>query len=522
MTTLQVKNLTLTHRRDLRTLAEDFSFVLRPGDKAALIGEEGNGKSTLLKWLRDPGLVDGYCQWQGELVGDRAHMGYLAQELTVGELAGSILDFSMGSDSFLELTPGELGEIARQLEFPLEEYYSDRPVATLSGGERIKLQLSRLLFDRPAVLLLDEPSSDLDMAALGWLERFINSYEGIILYISHDETLIENTANVILHMEHPREGKPPRCTVHRLDYATYTGRRASAIAAQTQQARKEREEYEEKMERFCRIQQSVEHAQNAVSRQDPEAGRLLKKKMGTVLAIGRRFQREAENMTQLPEVEEAVFLRFPQETVLPAGKTVLDLCLPELRAGERVLSRDIRLHVSGGEKVGILGPNGAGKTTLLRLVAAEVLARRDLNAAYMPQDYADTLPLDSTPVEFLAPGGSREEETRARTFLGSIRFARQEMFHPIRSLSGGQKAKLLLTKMMLDGANVLVLDEPTRNFSPLSGPQVRGVLSAYGGSIIAVSHDRKFLVEVCDKVYSFTENGLLEIDKTKMTQEVSL
>ncbi len=521
MTTLQVKNLTLTHRRDLRTLAEDFSFVLRPGDKAALIGEEGNGKSTLLKWLRDPGLVDGYCQWRGELVGDRAHMGYLAQELTAGELAGSILDFSMGSDSFLELTPGELGEIARQLEFPLEEYYSDRSVATLSGGERIKLQLSRLLFDRPAVLLLDEPSSDLDLAALGWLERFINSYKGIILYISHDETLIENTANVILHMEHPREGKPPRCAVHRLDYATYTGRRTSAIAAQTQQARKEREEYEEKMERFRRIQQSVEHAQNAVSRQDPEAGRLLKKKMGTVLAIGRRFQREAENMTQLPEVEEAVFLRFPPETALPAGKTVLDLRLPELRAGERVLSRDIRLHVSGGEKVGILGPNGAGKTTLLRLVAAEVLARRDLNAAYMPQDYADTLPLDSTPVEFLAPGGGREEETRARTFLGSIRFARQEMFHPIRSLSGGQKAKLLLTKMMLDGANVLVLDEPTRNFSPLSGPQVRGVLSAYGGSIIAVSHDRKFLTEVCDKVYSFTENGLLEIDKTKMTQEVS-
>ncbi len=150
-----------------------------------------------------------------------------------------------------------------------------------------------------------------------------------------------------------------------------------------------------------------------------------------------------------------------------------------------------------------------------------MLARRDLNAAYMPQDYADTLPLDSTPVEFLAPGGGREEETRARTFLGSIRFARQEMFHPIRSLSGGQKAKLLLTKMMLDGANVLVLDEPTRNFSPLSGPQVRGVLSAYGGSIIAVSHNRKFLTEVCDKVYSFTENGLLEIDKTKMTQEVS-
>ena len=136
----------------------------------------------------------------------------------------------------------------------------------------------------------------------------------------------------------------------------------------------------------------------------------------------------------------------------------------------------------------------------------------------MPQDYTDTLPMDETPVDYLAPGGHKDDLTRARTFLGSIRYAREEMFHPIRELSGGQKAKLLLTKMMLDGVNVLIMDEPTRNFSPLSGPRVREVLRSFGGIIIAVSHDRKFLFEVCNKVYRLTENGLVPVDRESLTE----
>ncbi len=506
---MQVKNLTLTHRKDLRTLIEDFSFVLNEGDKAVIIGEEGNGKSTLLKWIYDPALIEPYCEWSGELAGEPGPMGYLAQELE--EREGSIYDYCAASPFFFDLTPRELADIARQLRFPAEEFYSDRPVSSLSGGERIKLQLGRILFGSPAVLLLDEPSSDVDLDTLRWLEGWLNGYRGIVLYISHDETLIENTATMVLHIEHPREGKPPRCTVHRLDYSTYTSRRADAIDSQTQQARKEREEYDKKMEKYRRIQQSVEHAQGAVSRQNPGKGRLLKKKMHAVLSMGRRFEREAENMTQLPEVEEAVFLRFPEGTALPAGKTVLDLSLPELRAGERMLAENIRLHVCGGEKVGILGPNGAGKTTLLRRIAEELLSRRDLHAAYMSQDYADTLPMELTPVTYLAPEGDTASETRARTYLGSIRYTRQEMEHPIRALSGGQKAKLLMTKMMLDGVNVLILDEPTRNFSPISGPRVREALAAYQGTIISVSHDRKFLSEVCDKLYRFTERGLIPV-----------
>lgn len=513
---LQIKNLTLTHRKDLRTLVENFAFVVGDGEKAVVIGEEGNGKSTLLKWIYDPGLIEPYCEWSGEVAGDPGPVGYLAQDLSEEEKEGTICDFCAASPFFFDLTPRELADIARQLKFPAEEFYSDRAVASLSGGERIKLQLGRLLFGSPALLLLDEPSSDVDLETLEWLEGFIGGFQGSVVYISHDEALIENTATMVLHIEHPREGKPPRCTAHRLDYQTYSRQRSDAIASQTQQARKEKEEYDKKMDKYRRIQQSVEHAQSVISRQDPGGGRLLKKKMHTVLSMGRRFEREAENMTQLPEVEEAIFLRFPEGTAIPGGKTVLDLSLPELRAGDRLLARNIRLFVSGGEKVGILGPNGAGKTTLLRKVQEILLGRKDVNAAYMSQDYAETLPMDWTPLEFLAPEGDSQSVTKARTYLGSIRYSRQEMVHPIRELSGGQKAKLLLTKMVLDGVNVLVLDEPTRNFSPISGPKVRAALRAYEGTIISVSHDRKFLAEVCDTLYQFTENGLIVVEKEEI------
>ena len=519
---LQIKNLTLVHRKDLRTLVEDFSFVLNSGDKAVVIGEEGNGKSTILKWIYDPPLVEPYCQWSGEKAGEAGTMGYLAQDIPAEEKEMSVYEFCNSSPHFLDLTPKELGEIARQLRFPAEEFFSDRPVGTLSGGEQIKLQLGRLLFARPETLLLDEPSSDLDLETLRWLEKFIQDYKGIILYISHDEALIENTANLVLHIEHPREGKPPRCGAFRLDYRTYVQRRDAGIADQTRQARKEQDEYDKKMERYRRIQQSVEHAQNEVSRQDPSTGRLLKKKMHAVQSLGRRFEREAEGMTQLPEVEMAAFLRFPQEARLPSGKVVLDLRLEELWAGERLLARNIRLRAMGGEKIGILGPNGSGKTTLLRRVQAELLPRRDIHAAYMSQDYAETLPPDLTPVQYLAPQGDTASETKARTFLGSIRYAREEMTHSIRELSGGQKAKLLLTRMMLDSVNVLILDEPTRNFSPISGPRVRQALSEFGGTVISVSHDRKFLAEVCDKLFRFTEKGLISVDREELKEELNI
>ena len=505
----QVKDLTVTHQKDLTTLVEGLSFTLAPGDRAALIGEEGNGKSTVLKLLYDPVLVAGYAEWSGEISDRGLRKGYLAQELSPEELALSVLEFCQAQPAFSTAEPRALATAARQVGLDPALFYDWRPMSTLSGGERVKLRLALLLLEKPDVLLLDEPSNDLDVATLEWLEGFLLSCPVPVLYISHDETLLARTANVIIHLERLRRRTAPRCTVARMGYEDYVNQRQAGFARQEQQARKEQAEYDAKMEKFRQIRNKVEHQQAAISRGDPHGGRLLKKKMHAVQSISRRFEREREEMTQLPEWEDAILTAFDGgRSALPAGKTVLRLDLPELTAGERVLSRDVRLWVTGPEKIGIIGANGAGKSTLLKRVADELLSRADLRAAWMPQDYGDSLLGEKTPIEILAPSGHKDDITRARTLLGSMKYKAEEMEHPAAGLSGGQRAKLLFLAMVLNGSNVLLLDEPTRNFSPLSAPVIRRMLSDFPGCIISVSHDRLYLSQVCDRILELTENGL--------------
>ena len=179
-----------------------------------------------------------------------------------------------------------------------------------------------------------------------------------------------------------------------------------------------------------------------------------------------------------------------------------------LESEEKRLCRNVELVVHGGEHVGIFGKNGVGKTTLLAHIAEELLARSDVRTFYMPQNYAELLPRDCTSVGFLAPDGDKAAVTAARLLLGSAHFTREEMLAPIGALSGGQRAKLCLLRPILSGADVLILDEPTRNFSPLSNPVIRGILRGYGGAILSVSHDRKYLLEVTETLYRQTPKGL--------------
>lgn len=213
-------------------------------------------------------------------------------------------------------------------------------------------------------------------------------------------------------------------------------------------------------------------------------------------------------MTDFPESEEAIIVGFSGEVAVPAGKTVLDFHLDKLEVDGKTLARDINLNVRGAEHICIIGRNGAGKTTLLHEIAEALLSRTDLRAAYMPQDYAESIDMSQSPVEFLAASGKKGEITRAKTYLGSMKYTEEEFAHSISELSGGQKAKLFFLKMILDESNVLLLDEPTRNFSPLSNPVIREILKNFGGAIISVSHDRKYISEVCGKVIELTENGL--------------
>lgn len=235
--------------------------------------------------------------------------------------------------------------------------------------------------------------------------------------------------------------------------------------------------------------------------------------MASVKAMERRYEREHAELTAFPEQEEAIQLRMNRARPLPEGRTVLELELPQLLSedGSRLLAQDVRLTLRGPRHVCLIGRNGAGKSTLLRHILREMEARENLRVCYVPQDYEERLDLDETPVDFLAPSGEREAVTQARTCLGSLRYTADEMERPMRALSGGQRAKVLLLKIALTETDVLVLDEPTRNFSPLSGPEIRAMLRAFPGALISVSHDRKFIGEVCEQVYRLTESGLEKV-----------
>ena len=183
---LQIKNLTITHRKDSKTILEDFSMVLNDGDKAVVIGEEGNGKSSLLKWIFKPELIDSYADASGERILNSERLGYLPQELSMEDSQKTIYDFFTENILFWEKTPKELGKLAGNFGVEQDFYYKTQFMGTLSGGEKVKAQLMRLLIEEPTVLLLDEPSNDLDIETLEWLEKFILETECSVLFISHD------------------------------------------------------------------------------------------------------------------------------------------------------------------------------------------------------------------------------------------------------------------------------------------------------------------------------------------------
>ena len=498
-------------RKDLRALLRDFNFALNPGDRVAIVGEEGDGKSTLLKLIYDPSLVAPYAEWEGVIQTDGMLLGYLAQEVSPQDGALTAYEFCCGEPAFLESSPGELASTAGKLGIPAELFYTDRPVGSLSGGEKVKLRMALLALRRPDVYLLDEPSNDLDVETLEWLEEFILHCGRTVIYISHDEELLENTANVVLHLEQLRRKTLPRWTVAKMGYRQYVEERLGRFQKQEQLAQKEREEDRKRQEKIRRMEQQVQHDLDTISRQNPSGGRLLKKKMKSVKSMEHRYDREREGMTEFPDTEEAILVGFDPQVSLPAGKTVLELDQPRLCAPDgSVLAEGIALNVRGPVHICIVGRNGIGKTTLLRLIAGELLPRTDIRAAYMPQNYAEKLDQDLTPVEFLTGSGEKRLLTQAKTYLGSMKYTPEECAHRVADLSGGQKAKLFLLKMILDQNNVLILDEPTRNFSPLSGPVIRAVLERFGGCIISVSHDRRYIQQVGDTVYEMTAQGLVK------------
>ncbi|MDT2777462.1 ATP-binding cassette domain-containing protein [Enterococcus thailandicus] len=506
---LQIKHLSMTHQLDLKEIVRDLSFTVNPGDKLAIIGEEGNGKSTLLKWINQDPSIENYIHVEGECINHFSRTVYLPQMLPEALNSVTLEQFFFGQSEANRLDYAELYALVGQMGLDAERLTSQQSLGSLSGGEKIKVQLLKLLALQPDLLLLDEPSNDLDIETVNWLEHFIQTTPLTILYISHDEALLRATANKILHIELLRHKTLPVATFASLDYATYVEEKLAAFDTQSRIASKQREEHDKKMAKQRRIESSVHDAQNAISRQDPAGARLLKKKMHAVKAMGKRFEREKEGFEEIPIKEDPILVKFSNTQPLANGKTILHLDNLQVKLGNQLLADSVNLLVRGPQKIGIIGQNGVGKSTFLKQLWEDLKERPDIKAGYMPQNYRDFLPETQTPIEFLSETGHADELTQIMTYLGSMRFTSEEMHHPVSALSGGQQAKLFLLKIDLAGQNVLLLDEPTRNFSPLSQPELRALFQQFEGAILVISHDRQFLKEVCEFVYELTPTGLV-------------
>jgi ATPase subunit of ABC transporter with duplicated ATPase domains len=505
---LQVNNLTVTQNRDQRTLISDLSFSLLKGDKLAVIGAEGNGKTALLRIICEPELASAYLSWQGHIDYAPYHIGYLAQETPP-----HLYDKTVEVLTRPYISDGDLYRFADELMLREDILFSRRTIESLSGGERMKLRLLLVRLKRPDIFVLDEPINDLDLEGIQLVEAFIADCPEPVLFVSHDETLLDRTANKILHIEQIWRRTEARATYSGLGFSEYMIKFVYDIERQNRIAAKEEKDFRNKMRRHLEIQDKVHRAQENISRRDPSGARLLKKKMHAVKSTGRRLERERNEGTKRTDREDDVDFFLADMPHVPNGKEVIRVNLPFLTIGETILSRNVQLLVKGPERIAITGENGCGKSTLLRLMVEELRERNDLQLFYLPQEWHELFDTGSNAIDYLASDGRAGLKQEAANLLGSLNFAREEMLRPIETLSGGQKVKLAFAKMRLTRPDVLLLDEPSRHLSPLSNPAFRESVATYPGCVISISHDRAFLREVCTRVLRLTKDGLREEDR---------
>ena len=497
---LEIKDLTISISD--RYLIKNLNLILNNGDKLAIIGEEGNGKSTLLKSIL--GICE-YAEISGNINLKGNRIGYLEQSISTDKLDKSVYEFLFIDESDYY---DKINNLYKYLDLiSLTDNILKQKIKTLSGGEKVKISILKLLLNEYDILFLDEPTNDLDISTLEWLEQFINNTNKPIMYVSHDETLLANTANMILHLEQIKKKTECRHTLLKIDYDTYVEQRLGKIEKQTQVAKSEKREFNKQQEKLQRIMQKVEYQQNTITRADPHGAALLKKKMHSLKSQEKKL--DETELTEVPDVEESINFFF-EDVEMPRTKNVINLDIDELKVSDKVLSKNIKLDVIGNIHLCIIGKNGVGKSTLIKLIYNELKDRNDVKVGYMPQTYDDILNNYKYVLDFICPNGSKDEITKARMFLGNMKFTREEMISNIKDLSNGTKAKLFLVKLVLDKCDVLILDEPTRNVSPLSNPVIRKVLTEYKGTIISVSHDRKYINEVVNTLYVLTPDGLMK------------
>jgi ATPase subunit of ABC transporter with duplicated ATPase domains len=489
-------------RAGARLLMEDVSFRVAAGDKIGLVGRNGAGKTTLTKILAGDALpASGKVTASGSV-------GYLPQDPRTGDpeviakdriLSARGLDdvvrrlrnaeADMGSDDLAvrdkgmrryeradaELHAGggyaaeaEAAQIAASLG--IEDRILKQPLRTLSGGQRRRVELARILFSGAETLLLDEPTNHLDADSIVWLREFLKSHKGGLIVISHDVALLETTVNKVLHLDANRG----EIDVYNMGWKAYLTQR------ETDERRRKRERMNAERKASTLMDQANKMRAKATKAQAAQS--MLK-----------RAERLMEGVEAERRSDRVARIKFPSPA--PCGKTPLTAGELSKSYGSLEVFTDVDLAIDKGSRVVILGLNGAGKTTLLRILAGvdesdtgKVVPGHGLKLGYYAQEH-ETLDTGRTVLENLRTAAPELTDTEARSVLGSFLFSGDDATKPAGVLSGGEKTRLALAILVVSSANVLLLDEPTNNLDPASREEVLAAIRSYEGAIVLVTHD---------------------------------
>lgn len=487
---LRIENLNITHHNTQKNIIHNLSLSLNPNDKLALIGEEGTGKSSLIKALFYRELD------YASITFKHLHHGLLAY-VSQDAIRQASFHFDAFTDYQLLFT--------YLTGFDIDESLLFGDFETLSGGELTKLALIKAFLMKPDVLILDEPTNNLDLKSILFLEKLCLDFEGILIFASHDVSFIKNVANKIYHFESIKRRTHHQQTFYNLNYEDFKTQRNNKIEKETRIFESSQKDIEIMKKRHEKIHNKVEHAQAVISRQDPEGAKRLKVKMQAVKSNEKNIERKIEQLKTPDEYETPVSFIL-QEKDVHNQKLILDLHLKPFMIDEKVLAKEVFLQIIGPEKIAIVGSNGVGKTSLLK----EVIKKLKVPYAYMPQNYSDVLDVHQTPIELLANTDKKDSITQVRTYLGSLLFTYEEMNSAFKNLSGGQKAKVYFASMALKEIEVLIFDEPTRNISALSMEILLQEMVEFKGVLILITHDRMLLENAVNKIYELTNKGLFE------------
>jgi ATP-binding cassette subfamily F protein 3 len=532
---------------DLQPLFENLSFSLSPGDRVGLIGPNGCGKTTLLRILagelsadaghvsRDPSLRIGYLP-QGfepdpsvpvdEIIRRAENGGMLGAGISLegalAEAAAALVQtpadraLQARYDELLRrLEAAESGRAAAVLAgLGLASLDPAQPAGTLSGGQKTRLSLALVLLAEPQLLLLDEPTNHLDIAMLEWLEGWLKTLPGAVLVVSHDRTFLDHTVQRIIELD------PQRRLARE-----YAGNYSAYLAQRQAETEKQWVEYKDQQLEIRRMKEDIARtkAQAAYTERQASSIRIgggdmkikgmksyqqgiAKKVAKKAKARQRKLERYLDSDERVDKPQRGWQMKLEFGGTPHLGRTVIDL--EELsvgyRAGEALL-QDLRLTVRAGRRIVLTGPNGSGKTTLLRTIAGQlpplagaVRLGASVRLGYLTQDQSD-LELARTPVETLQP--HFVNETEVRSFLAYYLFTGDEPLKPNALLSYGQRARLMLARLVAEGCNCLLLDEPINHLDIPSRTQFERALNEFAGAVLAVVHDRYFIERFAEEIW---------------------